>query len=620
VADKDELDVSGSMPSLPPDIETEEGVAAEPLIIPDEPLEVLQTENLDARNAYRESLYDDRRRYYEDETEAESLEAINKTMDGRDFVVGDKPGFGGRWVGAASGGGTIDAYRVHEDINIKNQGKHILRRLPDLFRAVDERTLATQAGLIEAGLLNTDGTPKSDLTQDERDTLEHVTIGLTGAGAVGLGLLGSRAGIPGLLIGSLSGLGMGAGLGVAYGTYRETMGELSALDVAGDLVSKTYNVLGNPDDIHHALLNFSDEHRETAISSIVALGDALGLDEVPKFMGRHGIIDTDDYVSKLQEAAKTMGELEEGLEKRERSGIERLPGAPTATDLYMDFMSGVFEIAARIASDDTYRELRAKEWEKSIAPKSVERSVESRAQKPTDNDWAGLRIYERIEDEPELSATKDAYINRWLDGSSYDSLPPPLQKKAPSAAKFKKIVQEKIAANDPGMNFDDKHNLVAAIEAVHLGKSNKDIQAILNRVSIQAFRLPIFEDMNKSFIPSVGEVDSWAEKLLAKQNRLGRRSTKVAERVASEIFTNPIEHPELGTLYKASTIGQILNWANLVPTLWAELDPAEPLKFMGVSDVEVTLPVVKTMAEVVDYQDSASGTVGSYVWGWCPQS
>lgn len=620
MADKDELDVSGAMPSLPPDIETEEGVAAEPLIIPDEPLEVLQAENLDARNAYRESLYDDRRRYYSDETEAESLEAIKKIMDGRDFVVGDKAGFGGRYLIAGAGGGTIDAYRVHEDINLKiqraNEGKGIvgfMRRAQGLVRAVDEQTLATEAGLIAAGLLNIDGTTKSNLTQAERDDIADITLGLAVGGGVGLAAFGSRAGPVGFLLGGLAGLGMGAGLGIAYGTYRELSGKLSALDVAGDLVSKTYNVLGVPDDLHDILLNFTDEHREIAISSIVALGDALEIDAVPKFMKRHGIIDTDDYVSKLQEAAKTMGVLEDVLDrspKYERSlGVE----ITIATAIISD----VVEMAAGIASDDTYLELRAKDREKSIVSRRVERSVESRAQKPTEGDWDLLRVYANIEDEPERLKTKDADINNVLAGSSYDSLPPPLQKKAPSAAKFKKIVQEKIAANDPGMNFDDKHNLVAAIEAVHLGKSNKDIQAILNRVSIQAFSLPIFEDMDKSFIPSVGEVDSWAEKLLAKQKIIGRRTTATFERVANEVFTDRFEHPELGTLYKASTIGQILNWANLVPTLLAEFDPAELLSFMGVSDLEVVLPWVgkTTLAEAVDLPVLMPAAQLDRIWG-----
>ena len=601
VDDEDETEVLGGILTEEPEAKTAEGVAREEIHIPYEPLDVLEKDNAIARSAYSESIYANRRKIYSEETEAQSMAAVDKIIGNRDIFVGPEAGIGGRIL---ISGATIDSYKVHENIAIKNQGSGILNtfsRLPALVQAVDERTLTTEAAMIDSGNLNLDGTMKTNLPEGGNEKLQSVVLGTTITGAVVLGAFGLKgAGIPGGIMGSVAGLGLGALFGIGVGTFAELDGESSALEVTGDLVSKTFNVMGVTDDLHDILLNFTDEHRETTISAIVALGDALGLDEVPEFMERHGIVDTDDYVSKIQEAAKTLGALDEALEKS--SKYERNLGMeiPMATSIIAD----VVEIAARIVGDDTYRELRAKEREASISKDRDYRSLESRNIKPTDDDWDFFRIYENIEAEDERKKTKDADLSNVLDFNSYASLSPALRKKQPSAAEFKKIVQDNISYDDPGMNLDDKHNLVAAIESVHLGKSNKEIQAILNRVTIQAFSLPMFDDMDKSFIPSIGEIDSWVEKVLPKQKKIGRKTTEVFERVAANVFTTPFESKEYGTLYKASAIGQILNWANLIPTLAAELDVGELLQFMGADDQEITLPFLfsgkKTLLEAVD--------------------
>ena len=588
MADTDETQFPGA-PSIPELSEPlPEGNYLESPIVPDPgPTE---DEILNARSVYKESVIRDLKSSNDNQgipyTDEQIKSEAEEIMGFAQFGPGKSPGLFRRAISTTD----RDPYKTHEALALENQGKSNFLRIPYIFEAPDPSAQMTAEQAREQGFETQAGERVSSLTPEEQKALsegqETFIVGSAVGGATIGGVVGLAAGGPvgaaaGVLVGGLSGLGLSALGSSGYGAYRDLSGSMDKTDTAMDAARSLHNFF-QVDLIDDMMVDLSDEGRELVVAKSLMIADYIGLKELPDFLDRYGIIDAESLRKNLRDSVE---DIEKSRSIRSiPESVDALLGPALPNELVMDatpvfkelqqgtiksglnFYDGFIDLTSRIFHDEKYREMRSKIRNDRLTLKKIESNLERRNTYPNSADQVGLLIYANIKDQPSLEPTKESAVSGWLNSLSYAEIHPALQKKKPNVSKFIEIAKT-IDLNSPIMR-DEITRLPAAIEAVHLKKSKKDIQSILNQVQIDAFNHPYFEDMPRDFIPSIDQVDSWANKAI---NKKGAKFTRAFVREMNDLVTDRTNNPEYGVLYSENTLGAILRHSGLLISGLAEV-------------------------------------------------
>ena len=359
------------------------------------------------------------------------------------FVVGDPldsnlifaPSVG-QLISRSGSLGTIPMYKMQEEASAKamkgmrfdQQVRHILFADPSpetmmtLQQAVDQRLVDKDANLIR---------PPSVSEREylpDNETLRTVANYVTGAGAALGAVGGASSGPAGIVAGSVLGGMVGAGIGnigvIGVAGFSSMPEDYGVLEGAQDLVKRTYTLIGLPDDLAGFLATSSPEARDLMVTNIVTLAESLGIERSTQWVKDNEIKELKDISNKGSKSIKAIEKKiseESPLESAVDSYASIIPILGEGTirkvveDIGDDFMLGLYEIVDEIGRNDEYKSMRSQERKNLMVSRKVEYDLLSRKAKPTDEDWAGLNLFNHVEDGIAKEEDIKPQVSGWVD-------------------------------------------------------------------------------------------------------------------------------------------------------------------------------------------------------------
>jgi len=517
------------------------------------------------------------------------------------FVVGDPldsnlifaPSVG-QLISRSGSLGTIPMYKMQEEASAKamkgmrfdQQVRHILFADPSpetmmtLQQAVDQRLVDKDANLIR---------PPSVSEREylpDNETLRTVANYVTGAGAVLGAVGGASSGPAGIVAGSLLGGMVGAGIGnigvIGVAGFSSMPEDYGVLEGAQDLVKRTYTLIGLPDDLAGFLATSSPEARDLMVTNIVTLAEGLGIERSTQWVKDNEIKELKDISNKGSKSIKAIEKKlseESPLESAVDSYASIIPILGEGTirkvveDIGDDFMLGLYEIVDEIGRNDEYKSMRSQERKNLMVSRKVEYDLLSRKAKPTDEDWAGLNLFNHVEDGIAKEEDIKPQVSGWVDNLSFNTLHPSLRGEVPDVQKFKSLAST-IPRNHPMFTKDIPPNIAAAILAVHDGRSDDQIQILVNALPLGFLRhSPGFDSVIENSVPDFEKVKEWAvDTNTFLDDKTGAKMTRIFEREAFDLTNVPVFTDGHTTLYKRSKNAEIMNWAASIVTALNEAE------------------------------------------------
>jgi len=633
VAEKDEVNFDELEPD--PIAEAEpadpDDVAVEPTLDPVEPIfgygGLLKIKN-DTYDVYKDEIRNEQmfldfnvpdsvkikgdeavEQWYEDNPlDQEKLDKkIDEIIGDRGVIVGDQPDeglmsllVGNTYVSAFSRVhsqfGTIPTYQAAAAEARKDQGKSLYNRAYHVITEAPPETLNISPEMtFKMGLTDREGNIIEDTRDKEllgvkitNDRLKMLTAATTTVG-VGLGAYGGSAGGPvgvvgGALLMGMTGLGLGAGGSAIISGLADVPDEYSRLDYLTDLAKRGYTNLGLYDDFVDAYVLGSEEIRNALVTNVVETANALNIKDAVKMMDKYGITNFEEL---QKQTKKSVEAHEEQLKNRTYEltdmavdFMQVAPAGPYSPFLFMGtnewiqdaFLLDLADIKAQILANPEYQEARSRVRKESLVQKKYDLDVESRKQKPSQPDRFLITPYEMYRDGQLNEEEKNKIVQEELLNISFNELAPDLRKEQPDLDLFKQIASM-VPKDHRLLTADIEPALPMAIQAVHMGMSDDQIQSYLNTIPFGIFATQyLFEEVTEKSLPTQKELDEWASSVVVELEKRGSKGSKKLERQAFSLFTEMENDPKLGVYFKRSFIGEILNWAGVATTAAAEAE------------------------------------------------
>lgn len=547
---------------------------------------------------------------------------VNDTLGERGVVVGDLPDEGliSKYIGSSYVSvfsrvhprfGTIPTYQSAAAEARKSQGKSLYNRaysvlaepIPQSLNIPVESTAAM--GITdEKGEIITEAQDKELFgVKVTNERLKGIAIasGVGGAaygftkgaivGAPGGPILSLSGGVAGALLTGMSTTALGGMAAIGVGGLSSVPDEYSRTDHLLDLAKRGWVNFGLGDDFGDFYTILSDQFRDAMVTNIVETADVLGVKDAVKLLDRHGIVNFEDLQQKTKESLEAHEETlktqssEDVDFKPETFELSKIPGMvpkhPFATlnalfqksPMQDQFLLDLKDIRAQILNDPEYQEARSRVRQDMMVQTKYDLDVKSRNLKPAPSDDSLLAPYEsfkygRISDEEKNNRVQEAFLQL-----SFNDLHPSLIKQQPDLDLFKQVAVL-VSKDHPLLKADIDPALVAAIQSVHQGVDDEQVQSLLNVIPFRTFATQyMFEQILESTIPSQKELDEWGLSLLKfQEEETGEIGARRTTREAFGVFMERVDDPKYGTFFKRSMIGEILNWAGAVTTAGAEVE------------------------------------------------
>ena len=607
------------------------GFAREDVFSLERPIEYGKEERDIAATAAFNSVYE---MISEDNPEADVFEKQQRTyaaLSGREYkegqiyadetkVVGDPldsnlifaPSVG-VLASRAGDSGTIPAYKLQEEASMKAlEGKGFFETVGEiLFADPSPETMMTLQQAQEQRLVDAEGElirPPSVTEREyipDNEALRDIAT-FTGFAGAGVGAFGGAAtgGAGGLIAGGLLGGMVGSGLGnmaaIGVAGLASLPEDYSTIDGVQDLVKRTYTLMGLGDDLAGFLATTSPEARDLIVTNVVAMAEGLGIERSAEWIRENEINELSDITKKGSESIRAIEKklAEEAPEEDDEDESLISPTGPFMTtnptlgmllklgegrmrgaisDIGDDFILGLHEIIDEVGRSEEYKSMRSQVRKEFMEQRKVEYDLLSRKQKPTDDDWIGLNLFNNVTDGIATEEEIKPQVTGWVDNLSFNRLHPSIQGEMPNVEVFKELALT-IPDNHAMFTKDIPPNVAASIMAVHDGRSDTEIQNLINTLPIGFLRnSPGFDLVVQNSLPDFDKVKEWASdtnKFL--DDKTGARVTRIFEREAFDITMEavpaaslaktPVGTSNTGTLYKRTTNAEMMNWAALIIT------------------------------------------------------
>ena len=181
-----------------------------------------------------------------------------------------------------------------------------------------------------------------------------------------------------------------------------------------------------------------------------------------------------------------------------------------------------------------------------------------------------IQHVQAVQEEPERARDLLPKIERLIMIQSYNSLPDEVKKDQPPAGRFVEIANtiQPERLDDPSFT-QGSPSLIRAVKAVHDGKSEEEVQDLINEISFGALT-SIFVGHPETFravIPTDKELLGWAEKQAENRALVGgleaRKMTQAMGAVSLDVGEVYAQENALGTLFR---------FANAAIVGWGEAD------------------------------------------------
>tara|TARA_R100000426_G_scaffold1948_4_gene3330 strand:+ start:105 stop:7634 length:7530 start_codon:yes stop_codon:yes gene_type:complete len=442
------------------------------------------------------------------------------------------------------------------------------------LRIVDENFELIRERIDEPEILGIEVTPE----RLEALTLATTAVG-TGVGAIGgfkaagpVGLVG------GGLLGGLTGFGLGSASSLVLGGLSALPEEYSSREYAVDLTKRLYTLMGIPDDMVGFLAVSSPAVRDEAVNNIVELAEYLGVEKVAEWARDNEVNSADDLRNKGSESIR---KLEAELEQQDivpTNFFTSLMATRSIREFVNfvgdDFLLGLHEIVDEVGRSDEYKEMRSQVRKDFLVKRKADVDALSRKQKPTDDDWVALDRFHNVDVKIEKEDEIKPVIQDWIDSSSYNSLPPELRGEMPDLSTFIEFARQ-IKEDHPMFQYDLPPDVMGAIKAVHdMSATDAELQSMINAIPTGVFRHSFgFPALIENTTPDFDAVKAWANETNRYLNEeTGARATRITEKEALGVYLKPVQTDDHGVLMKRSTMGQLTDLANAVPTLLSEVE------------------------------------------------
>ena len=107
------------------------------------------------------------------------------------------------------------------------------------------------------------------------------------------------------------------------------------------------------------------------------------------------------------------------------------------SDIGDDFILGLHEIIDEVGRSEEYKSMRSQVRKEFIEQRKVEYDLLSRKQKPTDDDWIGLNLFNNVTDGIATEEEIKPQVTGWVDNLSFNRLHPSIQGEMPNVEVFK---------------------------------------------------------------------------------------------------------------------------------------------------------------------------------------
>ena len=505
--------------------------------------------------------------------------------------------------------GTIPAYKLQEEASMKAlEGKGFFGTVGEiLFADPSPETMMTLQQAQEQRLVDEEGelirppsvTEREYIPDNEmlRDIATFSGFAGAGVGAFGGAATGGAGGlVAGGLLGGMVGSSLGNMAAIGVAGLASMPEDYSTIDGVQDLVKRTYTLMGLGDDLAGFLATTSPEARDLIVTNVVAMAEGLGIERSAEWIRENEINELSDITEK---GSKSIRAIEKKLaEEADEDDSLISPAGPFMTtnptlgmllklgegrmrgaisDIGDDFILGLHEIIDEVGRSEEYKSMRSQVRKEFMEQREVEYDLLSRKQKPTDDDWIGLNLFNNVTDGIATEEEIKPQVTGWVDNLSFNRLHPSIQGEMPNVEVFKELALT-IPDDHAMFTKDIPPNVAASIMAVHDGRSDTEIQNLINTLPIGFLRnSPGFDLVVQNSLPDFDKVKEWASdtnKFL--DDKTGARVTRIFEREAFDITMEavpaaslaktPVGTSNTGTLYKRTTNAEMMNWATLIIT------------------------------------------------------
>ena len=590
------------------------GYAREDVFSLDKPVEYAQEDRDIAANAAYNSVYGV---VSEEHPEADHSELRQRTLaalGGRKYVPGQTYGeeqyvFGdpldsnlvfapsvGQMVPRTGALGTIPIYKMQEEasanamkgMRFDQQVRHMLFADPSpetmmtLKQAVDQRLVDSEGNIVRPpSVEEREYMPDNETLRQAATYVAGAGVGLGAVG--GLAVLGPAGAVAGGLLGGMVGSGIGT-IGVIGAAGFSSMPEdYTGFDGLQDLVKRTYTLIGFGDDLAGFMATSAPEARDLMVTNVVALAEGLGIAKSNEWLEENKITKLDDISKKGSESIKAIEkEIAKDFIPVGPSINPTFPLMPelgegtirkTVEEIGDNFILGLHEIIDEIGRSDEYKSMRSQVRKEFMMEKEIEYDLLSRKTKPTDEDWLGLNLFNQVSEGIATEEDIKPQVSGWIDNMSFNRLHPSLQGEMPNVQVFKTLAIT-IPPNHSMFSKDMPPNVAAAILAVHDGRSDDEIQNLVNTLPLGFLRnSPGFDVVIEKSLPDFEKVKEWAtDTNTFLDEKTGARITRIFEREAFDLTQVPVYMEGHGTLYKRSKNAEIMNWAASIVTALNEIE------------------------------------------------